>query len=321
MPDIDLRLGTARIQVFNRIFWRLSALTSVCVTAHETEMIAKLAHVARFIAHHPLTRRHRAAAFLRFIRFQLRARLNEEVIIPWIEGTDLVVRRGMTGATGNVYAGLHDYSEMAFLLHFLRPNDLFYDVGANVGSYSVLASGVCRARTLAFEPDPDAAAALRRNVEFNGLVDLVSVRDVAVGSSEGVANFTTGLGTGNHVAIAEAGATRQVPITTLDKVSAQEMPTLLKVDVEGFNLQVVAGARATLSSDSLKAIIIEWPSEVVDTLVSFGFSRMNYDPLSRRIDESHDHEREKNALFIRDRTFVDARVAAGRRFSVCGMEL
>ena len=190
-PEDVRRLGSARIQVINSVSGRLSALAGVCVTAHETDMIDELAHVARFIARHPLTRRHRAAAFLRFIRFQLRARLNEEVIVPWIEGTGLIVRRGMTGATGNVYAGLHDYSEMAFLLHFLRPNDLFYDVGANVGSYTVLASGVCRARTLAFEPDPEAAAALRRNVEFNGLADLVSVRDFAVGSSEGVAGFTT----------------------------------------------------------------------------------------------------------------------------------
>ena len=100
-------------------------------------MFAKLAHVARFISNHPLTCDHRAEAFLRFAHWQITARLNDEVIIPWIEGTRLAVKRGMTGATGNIYTGLHDFPEMAFLLHFLRPGDLFYDVGANVGSYTV----------------------------------------------------------------------------------------------------------------------------------------------------------------------------------------
>jgi hypothetical protein len=47
---------------------------------------------------------------------------------------------GMTGATGNLYVGLHEFEEMAFLLHFLRPGDLFADVGANVGSYTILAA-------------------------------------------------------------------------------------------------------------------------------------------------------------------------------------
>jgi hypothetical protein len=56
--------------------------------------------------------------------------------------------------TGNLYAGLHEFSEMGFLLHLLRQNDLFVDVGANLGSYTVLASAVCQARNIAFEPVP-----------------------------------------------------------------------------------------------------------------------------------------------------------------------
>ena len=72
----------------------------------------------------------------------------------------------MTGATGNIYAGLHEFADMAFTLHFLRPDDLFMDVGANVGSYTLLASGVCKARTISFEPYPETMAALRRNIDL-----------------------------------------------------------------------------------------------------------------------------------------------------------
>jgi FkbM family methyltransferase len=283
-------------------------------------MFAKLAHVVRFISSHHLTRRHRAEAFLRFANFQLKARLNEEIIFPWIGDTRLAVRRGMTGATGNIYAGLHDFSEMAFLLHFLRPGDLFYDVGANVGTYTVLASGVCQARSLAFEPDPSAAAALRRNVEVNGLADLVTVQETAVGAAKGVANFTIGLDTGNRILMEGSIGARKIEMTTLDESSVREKPTLLKMDVEGFNYQVVEGAKTTLASENLKAIIIEWPSEVINTLTSLGFQRIKYNPLSRGFQEYSDQEQQPNTLFIRNVDFVGRRVADANSFSVLEME-
>ena len=73
---------------------------------------------------------------------------------PWIGGQRLSIRRGMRGATGNIYVGLHEFADMMLTLNFLREGDLFLDIGANVGSYTVLASGICRAVTWAFEPDP-----------------------------------------------------------------------------------------------------------------------------------------------------------------------
>jgi thymidylate synthase len=60
----------------------------------------------------------------------------------------------MTGATGNIYAGLHEFEDMAFLLHLLRSEDMFADVGSNIGSYTILASGVVGAKSVAFEPVP-----------------------------------------------------------------------------------------------------------------------------------------------------------------------
>jgi hypothetical protein len=97
----------------------------------------------RFIVQHPLSSKRPAAARLRYIRWQIESRLRPEVEFTWIEGSKLVVRNGMTGATGNIHCGLHEFADMVFLLHLLRPGDLFVDVGANIGSYSVLASAVC----------------------------------------------------------------------------------------------------------------------------------------------------------------------------------
>jgi hypothetical protein len=103
---------------------------------------------------HPLTCQLKLRSFARILKWQVACRLRREIIIPWISGTKLVASRGMTGATGNIYGGLHEFADMLFVLHFLRQGDLFLDVGANIGSSTVLASGVRGARTWAFEPDP-----------------------------------------------------------------------------------------------------------------------------------------------------------------------
>jgi hypothetical protein len=108
-----------------------------------------------FIRGHPLTRSQPLVAVARFAAWQIGSRLKKVHTRSWIDGSKLVVESGMTGATGNIYCGLHEFADMAFVLHLLREGDLFLDIGANVGSYTVLASAVCGARTLAFEPDPD----------------------------------------------------------------------------------------------------------------------------------------------------------------------
>ncbi len=123
----------------------------------------------RLFSTHPLSREEPAKAWMRFLRCQIRSRLHTEVVFQWIGGQSLLVRRGMTGATGNICVGLHEFSDMMVALHFLREGDLFLDIGANVGSYSVLASGVCRARSWAFEPDSITAEHLRRNLKLNRL--------------------------------------------------------------------------------------------------------------------------------------------------------
>jgi hypothetical protein len=140
------------------------------------------------------------AALARFVGWQVASRFCSKIEFRWIEDAKLQVRQGMAGATGNVYCRLHEFVEMAFLLHVLRPGDLFLDVGGNVGSYTVLAAKVCGARTIAFEPDPMAVATLNGNIELNGIHALASVRRTALGDRSGEIAFTAGLDTTNRVA-------------------------------------------------------------------------------------------------------------------------
>jgi FkbM family methyltransferase len=280
-------------------------------------VLVQVLQIVRFLCNHPLTRDHRAAGFARFCRWQIESRLRREVIVPWVGGVRLAAQRGMAGATGNIYAGLHEFADMAFTLHFLRPDDLFLDVGANIGSYTLLASGVCKARTISFEPDPQTMALLRRNIDLNGLHGRVVLEQGAVGAEEGEVEFTIGLDTGNHVTRGNAGRTQRVSMRTLDSVAALTPPTMIKVDVEGHEADVFRGARAVLNTPSLKAVITEGqrPADIAP-LLRAGFRQYEYDPFQRTLSPAGRHSSGNNALFLRDSSFAVARLLTSSSFHV-----
>jgi FkbM family methyltransferase len=282
--------------------------------------MASLANIAHFFATHPLTRKAPLKAWARFVSWQIRSRMQEEVIVPWIAGQRLAVRRGMAGATGNIYVGLHEFADMMFVLHFLRGGDLFLDIGANVGSYAILASGVCRATTWAFEPDPNTVRSLRRNVAINDLDELVTVYELALGDADGEIPFTVGRDTGNRVASAGEKNVRTVRQKRLDALigGASHPILMIKMDVEGYGEEVLRGAQALLANDPLKIIVLEWPTPSIrDVLRSHHFTSAYYEPFSRKLQrEPVDSFSSSNSLFVRDWEFVNSRLTTANKIKV-----
>lgn len=249
------------------------------------------------------------ATLARFAKWQIQSRVQEEVIFHWFEGAKLAVRNGMTGATGNIYCGLHEYRDMAFLLHLLDTESTFVDVGANVGSYTILASAVCQARSIAIEPDENTAKRLVRNIEVNGIDELVDLRVTAVGASNGNIKFTRGRDTINRVASGADEDVQIVPLVRLDDLLEGSNPTLIKVDVEGFETEVLKGSERTLSNASLKAILLETVNdEARQLLASSGFNRVDYNPLTRKFSGA-DAPQSPNSLYVRDPELLEKKVA------------
>ena len=106
---------------------------------------------------------------------------------------------------------------MSFLLHLLRNTDTFFDVGANVGSYTILASGVCGARSLSFEPVPATFEILKKNIFLNHLQQKIKAIPAGVGHEKGFLHFSSDQDTTNHViAVSETVTdTITVPIVSL----------------------------------------------------------------------------------------------------------
>ena len=292
--------------------------------------VRSLARTISFIWRHPLTRHHRARALLDYARWQLGSRLVPgPVVAPFVDDTRLVVEPGMTGATGNLYVGLHEFEDMAFVLHLLRPDDLFVDVGANVGSYTILAAGAAGSRAIAFEPIPTTFAHLTRNIALNALGGRVDARCAGVGAESGVLTFTSDRDTTNQVARDAAdlsGPTVSVSVTSLDEALAGAVPAVLKVDVEGFEGEVVTGAARTLSDPGLLGLVIELaPGRGYDVgdlhrrIVAHGLIAVRYAPFERALTPTAEPSpRHGNALFVRDLAAASARVSAAPRHRVKG---
>ncbi|MCO5168015.1 MAG: FkbM family methyltransferase [Planctomycetes bacterium] len=284
----------------------------------------------RFVLSHPLNRRRPAAAAARWLRWQVGSRLlpGASVAVPFVNGSRLLVRPGMTGATGNVYCGLHELEEMAFLLHLLRPEDQFVDVGANVGSYTVLASAAVGARTVAFEPVPATFEHLRANVHLNGVGERVVLRNVGVGARPDHLLFSSDDDTTNRVLAGpqDDRPSVRVPVVRLDDERAITSPRLVKIDVEGYEGAVLDGAAELLRSPGLDALVLELMGQgarygfdegaLRARLRASGFVPCRYDPFRRVLEPAPGDAPSGNAILVRDPGRVQARLATAPAFRV-----
>ena len=288
--------------------------------------------VFKFVVNHPLNSTRKCRAILDFAQWQIRSRLSSgDIVYEWLNGAKFLVRNGETSLTGNIYCGLSEFTDMGYLLHVLRAEDVFVDVGANVGSYSILAGRVVGARTYALEPVPDTYKRLVANIRVNHSEGIVRCINNGVSAAPGFAKFTSNLDSMNHVLGNEEedehSSSVSVAVTTLDDILANEAPSLLKIDVEGYESPVVEGASRTLQKASIHSVIMEMngsgarydykESRIVEKMLEYGFQTYTYDPFKRDlISLDGGTLAAGNTLFIRNMDFVVARLKSASMVSI-----
>lgn len=144
--------------------------------------------------------------------------------------------------------GIWEPFETSLVLSLLRPGDVFVDVGANVGYFSVLAASMVgpRGAVFAFEPDPDNCRLLRANAELNDLGHCITVVEAALADATGDGQlFLSEDNLGDHQVYAGTDPRHSVPIALLhgSQFLAQRLQRLdlLKVDTQGSEFQVLSG--------------------------------------------------------------------------------
>ena len=175
----------------------------------------------------------------------------------------------------------------------LRPGDVFYDVGANVGLYAISMAKIVGAggQVVAFEPETRACARLRENIALNGPVNIRIVRK-ALGEENAGGRLFLG-GPSCHSLLAHNGdqeqqsASEAVEIVQGDALARAEalpIPRAVKIDVEGFEYSVLRGLEQTLANPACKLLCCEihptflpadvTPEMIVAFVKSVGFSRV-----------------------------------------------
>ena len=197
----------------------------------------------------------------------------------------------------------------------MTSNDVLLDVGANVGIYTVLAAKVRGARVFAMEPEAFNFAMLSKNVAINNLCDRVTAYCVAAGDHTGFDKlYVSKLGAGysSHQLreqVTPSLEPTQLPFlqgtlaVTIDDAilgGAVLQPTHLKIDIDGFEHKVIAGAERALANPTLSTVLLEVNEELeehrdmVRRMQRVGFS---YKP--EQVAASYPGEPQANYVFRR----------------------
>jgi FkbM family methyltransferase len=175
------------------------------------------------------------------------------------------------------------------------PGMVALDIGANVGAYAMLLGlwAGPAGRVFAFEPAPSSYRGLVEHVRLNRLGDVVRPLELAIGDSEKHADFVLGPSAGeSRLALPDDPAAERltVPVVTIDGFCRREgiEPDFIKIDVEGWELAVLRGARETIRRcGSRLALFVEmhpsvWPefgTNREDMLAELREQRLDPSPL------------------------------------------
>lgn len=275
----------------------------------------KLKTINKGLKTHPLTSNaaYKRKVIRRMLLWQMtKFRYGGGKEIEWINNCKLKVYPGRASATGNYYYGLLEYEPMSFAYHYINEEDVFFDIGANVGVYSVLAKAATK--VIAFEPADDTRAVLQENFKINGIEGVVVPKGVS--GKSGVMHFTQGNDCVNH--IVTTGQTEDVisiEVVDLDSYVKESgvIPSIIKIDAEGAEGSIIEGAKDTFSDERLNVIIMEIfdDEKLSDMLVEKGFRLYRYEPKNRELTPGTVATAGGTGIYIRDVEVARQRVSKG----------
>lgn len=161
--------------------------------------------------------------------------------IRWIAGS----------SNATCWMGVYEHRKQNALQTILRPGHIFFDLGANVGFYTLLGSRLVgdRGRVVAFEPAKRNISYLRRHLEINKIMNC-DVFSNAVSSRNGTAFFeASNLPVTGHLSQRRAQPGYEVQAVTLDHLTASKVipgPNVVKCDIEGGEYEALVGAQHSL---------------------------------------------------------------------------
>lgn len=211
----------------------------------------------------------------------------------------------------------NNYNEefiLGIIENFAKLNYSFVDIGANVGVHTLAAASVnSKIDVFSFEPEPDNFLELIRNIQVNNFSNIIPFK-IALGNeiTNTLLNVNDGWNTGKHTLknhITNLKRQVNVPVLKLDlfQESLLNKNILLKIDVEGFEKEVLEGSNEILSRSKNIVLIIELISaingkdiccEIVENLKTIGFVKV-YRVNENKLIEVNEYEDSADYIFIK----------------------
>lgn len=220
--------------------------------------------ISRSVLTNPGNRNKRIRKLYAAVRWQCYKRvIKRPKIITLANGTRFRAYPDCVVSSALHYADWPEYEELHFCRSHLRRGDVVIDVGANVGHFSLLLADIVGAENLfCFEPTPVTWRRLKNNFELNGW-STSHLYAMAVGQREGSVEFPDSEQpeTTNSVVWSKEGVSKiKVPLLSLDSLLpefAKREVGVLKIDVEGYEREVLLGARRFLREVRPRLVMFE----------------------------------------------------------------
>ena len=249
-------------------------MSSDLVRAKAKRLLRKIPPLRRLVTNiaSEASRGHRIEAGMRTIGYDVRTKLlGRPTVAPIGDHSRIIVYPGETNGS-HACRNPPNWPEMGVWRQHLRPGDLFIDVGANIGIYTLFALDL-GAEVIACEPDPHNAQRLQENLALNGFT--AEVIQKAVSDRQGILRFTQGLDSYNHLVL-DGAPPEDIPViveveaTTLDDLLGDRFAAGLKIDVEGAERLVLEGATRALRDRRIGLIQLEWSERVAHNTLGEG---------------------------------------------------
>ncbi len=204
-------------------------------------------------------------ALSRLLPRLLLPRPREAMVVRTLHGFDLWIDPvADSGVERSIYdTGTYEKGTLRVLERMLPLGGVFVDIGANIGLMTVLAARLVGAqgRVIAFEPNPVARAILQRNLKLNEATQ-VEVSPLAIGSVPSRSTLYEGVGSNRGRATliqpSGAGAGAEVEVVRLsDVIDARDRVDLVKMDIEGFELEALKGMAEICARSEPPMLIVE----------------------------------------------------------------